>query len=367
MSRQVLIESGHRCAVCGDSCPLERAHIIPFCDSEDHALENLICLCANCHERADKERWGERTLREYKRRPWVLRKYTDCAAAQPNMTRVQISIDLKYEDCDQRSKSHLQHALAGFLGIPPEYVTVISVTEGSVRIVVLLPEVEAERLIRAYEMKDPTLPEHLAAFSLLGIHRDIENREPIRIRRGQKMRTDESLIFAQSPFITIGSNQFLCRIPVRYRDTAMLEFVKEVDTSHGETYTSHIPIFHSDGTKLAVVKGRQIYKTKDGEKAGVTLDYIPDGTICKINGKPAFEIRRQGAAALKMDAELHTFDGAFLRWSETDLSGLLTIENDSLRLGGSMFTRCSFQGVVGIQIGDATTPFPACVKMAFVK
>lgn len=177
VSRQVLIESGHRCAVCGDSCPLERAHIIPFCDSQDHALENLICLCANCHGRADKEHWGERTLREYKRRPWVNRKYTDRAAAQPNMTRLEIRIDLEYEHCDQRSRSHLQHALAGFLGIPPEYVKLKSVSEGSVRIIVMLPEVEAEQLIHAYEMKDPTLSEHLTPFNLLGIHRDMQSRE----------------------------------------------------------------------------------------------------------------------------------------------------------------------------------------------
>src|SRR5688572_24335276 len=75
--REILIESGHRCAVCGDSCPLERAHIIPWCESREHSVENLICLCAGCHQRADLENWGPRTLREYKRRPWILRKGTE--------------------------------------------------------------------------------------------------------------------------------------------------------------------------------------------------------------------------------------------------------------------------------------------------
>lgn len=64
--KAILIESGHRCAVCGEGCPLERAHIIPWRSSKDHAQENLICLCANCHERADREEWGEITLKEYK-------------------------------------------------------------------------------------------------------------------------------------------------------------------------------------------------------------------------------------------------------------------------------------------------------------
>ena len=212
VSRQVLLESGHRCAVCGAPCPLERAHIIPFCDSQDNALENLICLCANCHERASEESWGERTLREYKLYPWVKRKYTDNAAAQPKMTRVEISIDVKYEDFDQRSKNLLKHALAGFLGIPPEYVKLESVRKGSVQIVVLLPDVESERLTRAYEMKDVTLAEQLTPFSLLGMHREMESRERLLPQRaapdhtsGQsalKSGDSSSLDFFQDDFLS---------------------------------------------------------------------------------------------------------------------------------------------------------------------
>lgn len=75
VTREILLESGHRCAVCGTPCPLERAHIVPWHRSREHKAENLICLCANCHERADKEKWGEKTLEEYKKKPWVLRQY----------------------------------------------------------------------------------------------------------------------------------------------------------------------------------------------------------------------------------------------------------------------------------------------------
>jgi HNH endonuclease len=73
VERQVLIEAGHRCAVCGAEIPLERAHIIAWRKSQDHSAGNLICLCANCHGRADAEGWGEKTLRQYKQRPWVIR------------------------------------------------------------------------------------------------------------------------------------------------------------------------------------------------------------------------------------------------------------------------------------------------------
>ncbi|MBN1491551.1 MAG: HNH endonuclease, partial [Phycisphaerae bacterium] len=74
IQRQVLTEAGHRCAVCGESCPLERAHIIPWHKSKQHRAEDLICLCANCHQRADTEGWGEKTLRRWKENPWALRR-----------------------------------------------------------------------------------------------------------------------------------------------------------------------------------------------------------------------------------------------------------------------------------------------------
>ena len=74
VARAVLIEAGHRCAVCGAPCPLERAHIVPWSRRKSHREEDLICLCANCHQRADIERCGENTLREYKVKPWVHRQ-----------------------------------------------------------------------------------------------------------------------------------------------------------------------------------------------------------------------------------------------------------------------------------------------------
>ena len=44
LEREILIESGYRCAVCGDPCPLERAHIIPWHQSRQHKAEDLIYL-----------------------------------------------------------------------------------------------------------------------------------------------------------------------------------------------------------------------------------------------------------------------------------------------------------------------------------
>ena len=73
VQRAVFVEAGHRCACCGVPFPLERAHIVPWSQSEDHSAGNLLCLCANCHEMADRG-WDRETFFAYKRRPWVNRQ-----------------------------------------------------------------------------------------------------------------------------------------------------------------------------------------------------------------------------------------------------------------------------------------------------
>ena len=85
LNRQILIESGHRCAVCGESTPLQRAHIIPWRTTKQHNVEDLICLCANCHTRADTEHWGTKALRKYKRKPWVMRQKNPEAYRDPSL------------------------------------------------------------------------------------------------------------------------------------------------------------------------------------------------------------------------------------------------------------------------------------------
>lgn len=47
IAREVMLESGHRCAVCGLPCALDKAHIIPWSKVREHTIENLVCLCAS--------------------------------------------------------------------------------------------------------------------------------------------------------------------------------------------------------------------------------------------------------------------------------------------------------------------------------
>src|SRR5438105_8207106 len=70
--REVLLEARHHCAACCNPLPLQQAHVIPWHESHEHSVANLVALCANCHSRADRERWGAKALREYKKNPCIL-------------------------------------------------------------------------------------------------------------------------------------------------------------------------------------------------------------------------------------------------------------------------------------------------------
>jgi hypothetical protein len=176
-ARKILIESGHRCAVCGAGCPLERAHIIPWHKSNEHRPEDLICLCANCHERADKEKWGERTLREYKNSPWVMRQFEKADSIPESKAQLHIEIDMELTHVDGVFLRLLQSGLAGFLEISPSDVRVISIEAGSMRVTIELPMLSAERLLRAYDRNAPELTKYLAPLVILDVRQKTIERE----------------------------------------------------------------------------------------------------------------------------------------------------------------------------------------------
>jgi hypothetical protein len=67
LCRKVLVEAGHRCAI--PTCryiEVEVHHIIPWAECNDHKYENLIALCPNCHQRADRGAIDRKSLRIYK-------------------------------------------------------------------------------------------------------------------------------------------------------------------------------------------------------------------------------------------------------------------------------------------------------------
>jgi len=180
IAREILIESGHRCAVCGVGCPLERAHIIPWHESKEHKAEDLVCLCANCHQRADLEKWGEKTLREYKRNPWIMRQYGNMESAIPKpMGIVELTIAMELEDFGEKDQRLFQYALAAFLEISPYAIRITSIEQGSVIITIELPTQDAERLSSAYKSKDSELRRYLVPLVLLDLRRKKTKREGI--------------------------------------------------------------------------------------------------------------------------------------------------------------------------------------------
>src|SRR5215207_5590956 len=59
IKEEVLIESGHRCAVCGEGCLLDKARFVSWGKTPEVGVEDVICLCERCHEASERENWSE--------------------------------------------------------------------------------------------------------------------------------------------------------------------------------------------------------------------------------------------------------------------------------------------------------------------
>jgi len=164
--REIMIEAGHRCAVDGTRFPLEKAHIVAWNESKDHTAENLIVLCANCHEMFDLGKIDALTMREYKKKPWVWRYNNGTAHVEARETmKAQMTLDVKLQDFNEQQGRLLQYALASFLNISPSDVRVGPPEESnSIKVTVELPSSEMKRLLAAFVGGDPDLYEYLAPF-----------------------------------------------------------------------------------------------------------------------------------------------------------------------------------------------------------
>lgn len=67
LRRDVLVESGHRCAIPTCRAPqTELAHIDPWSKVREHTFDNLIALCPNCHGRYDDGQIDRQAMLQYK-------------------------------------------------------------------------------------------------------------------------------------------------------------------------------------------------------------------------------------------------------------------------------------------------------------
>jgi hypothetical protein len=159
------------------------------------------------------------------------------------------------------------------------------------------------------------------------------------------METD-NLTFLEHPSVVIATNTFICPIVLQYEDTPMIEIVRELQAG----FTTKIRIYHNDGTHLADVKGDKVYSTPQGEKAGVEIEKKAGVMVCKLNRKDIFEVVRRSASVLKLWADLHTFDGSFLKVSAQALS-MLDPRANAIALRGIFMQGCTVEAPVGIRLG----------------
>lgn len=68
LRRKVKEEAGHRCAIitCRAFFSVDVAHIVPYEKVQEHAFENLILLCKNCHWLFDQGQIDRQSIENYK-------------------------------------------------------------------------------------------------------------------------------------------------------------------------------------------------------------------------------------------------------------------------------------------------------------
>jgi hypothetical protein len=157
----------------------------------------------------------------------------------------------------------------------------------------------------------------------------------------------ESLIYQSSPTVTFATNTFF-NVPVilQYEDTPLISVVHEQQLG----YTTEIPIYHSDGTYLAKVRGTRIFPTDDGAKSGLVMRPLAHTTVCELNGRTVFEIEHATGDSFKTRAELYTPDGHFLKCTDS-IPQITDGAGKPLQIRGVTMTRNRFANVrIGVKI-----------------
>lgn len=97
-----------------------------------------------------------------------------------------------------------------------------------------------------------------------------------------------------------------------------------------------------------------MYKTADGEKAGIRLLHPEGMTVCELDGQTLFKVLRKGAAAVCIDAELYAPDGRFMRVNTVGMpESLVRADGSSLTVGGIRMWGNQFVGCrIGVRVGS---------------
>jgi hypothetical protein len=159
----------------------------------------------------------------------------------------------------------------------------------------------------------------------------------------------ESLFFQESPEVEIGTNKFI-NVPtiIQWEDVPLLQVGQFIEAG----YTTKLRVFHNDGTHIADVNGSQVYSTSAGVKAAVSCRTEDGGllTVCEVEGKPIFELRRRNPGQLKGWAEIHAPEGVLIKVTDAETAALLG-DGTALQVGGLAIRDGRFDGhEIGIHV-----------------
>jgi hypothetical protein len=165
----------------------------------------------------------------------------------------------------------------------------------------------------------------------------------------------QDLFFNSDAKVELYGNYFIgVKHLLMFDDTPLISTTPWLDAG----YTTALNIFSSNGDKLAVCTGTRLILTDDGKKAGLTLLKPDKMTVCKLGDQTLFEVRRESAAALKMQAELYTPTGTFLMYRKDEdeahstISKLITPVEGGFNIAGkaTFIGNTKVGGNVGIHV-----------------
>lgn len=174
IQREVLFESRHACAVCCLPLPLEFAHIIPWNQAKEHKAENLIALCANCHTRADHERWNASDLRRYKQKPCIVERWEIGPLSGQKKAIVELIINTDPDRMTHKDRVKLIALIAVYYDLNIKDMEIISVEpHSSARVRIKLPSDVAEKLVADFQSGHERLKQIVKELGVISVHREV--------------------------------------------------------------------------------------------------------------------------------------------------------------------------------------------------
>ena len=150
--------------------PLQRAHIRRWSESQDHSASNLVALCANCHSRADNEKWGANFLKRYKKNPCALAAHLPPAVTAEQKAIIDIVVNSEPESMTENQRLRFVSMIAAYAGVHIGEIQLHSVSRANSSLLRLsAPKTAGKKLAVGFEQHDPVLKAFLEDFELLGI------------------------------------------------------------------------------------------------------------------------------------------------------------------------------------------------------